>query len=1495
MKIGMRGPTRRPRGKSIRALACIVVCAAAASALAGQSRDVVVFNRVGAHYPGRDLAVYDLRLHRYDEQNLDASFCRRAAAARMLYIGQHAAESAGKAIFGNAERSAAVLALLKSGGLVFFDYNAGCDGRIKKFFRKLGLKHPGDPRGEYCDCATAADSRSPLLASPHRLRGKLGRAFGWWENWPGEYDAPLRHADHADRAAMLVATGVAGKGTIILTRMFSVFRDSAKGQESKKLAENVIAHAFGNLPGPGQTVAVYDPFRRRVPPVNILYLKNAGGVRWHFGESDLRIPLLLAEPVGLTRRPAPVCFVLALPEGVRPGSVVLCTPWGERIPCQVRQVAPDARKIECTFEADLDAHATRLLFVYAGKAPAPRLDAPDGFALVSKRDGFLLRNDRIRVTLYKDRPAIGQIAPTGGHTRNELATWGGVDMGKGNLLRYVDEPFTATVLEDGPVRKSVQYASPGLTVTYTLYARSGALSYSMRSDNARGVSRSTGWAPYGDGERDTLYYEAATGLKKLRLRGGTFYRPFGRIDPYMKEGWLAIEDARGEVVGEFADQDHTTRITVYHHMVHGNTVIVSTRIQDGPAHGAFLAARGDHAAVRRAYVAWKNPPTVVVGRRQQRADVPSPPVPRLGKQFVMMLGNTHWFNGTCTVKDDALRAERLLSEVEKAGANFILSSPRHPGFLSALIASAHGRGVGVCARPALEGKQKRPCPVSGRKLYVEAAARACGFDIDGLYLVDEYEFPGTCDACRAAFRKTYGMDMPAKMDFARLAQPRYSNFIFFKMNVITDLIRDMTQAARAKKPDILCFHVTSPNNHFRPIGYHDLETQSEYLTTTCSDLYSTNLDFVKYMMKHIRGAQGNDRPVLTVNGCLYGARDTFVNAKMHLLAGSNTLWHFGLSFMRTHRDATEANARVFRWLRCTGLGDILARCHPVKYLAVLRDRRAFIDSMKRGQSTGNLTDYERRIRDLCLMRNVPTDILFSKHLSRAELARYKIVIVPSERVLSDDLANTIAEYVRAGGRAIVEGEAVRNPVLAQLCGVAQAAGDMVRVSSLKGVAAPLLGVDAEVTSRIVPVTAAGAAVIATADHGPAVLLADAARAKVACVALTRLPTDVVKRLVRFLGGHRPVEFPEGLEERIETNVLADGRLHVLVAYNPHYSERRSGRIDTSALHAGPDSAAIDFQKGAQSRHEGSVDVDMGPGEFAFVVIGSSRDCALPRAASQMQASPPGYSAKPGMKFLRIEAPPEAQPAEREKAPDKIYVGVFKTAQSPRSGLDMGAGAMLAELKKQPGVAAEYIQDDLPRTLAFYDVVIIPNMKRRAPNLSEHWQRNVRAYVEKGGGVLLVHHSAGYPSTTPPVFPEIATGPDYIPITTMQVVAGHPVATGASLRNRFKDKAQDPAFAQYFRATQLKVGQELQCGFADYIKLAPGRSGRTVVRSVVRGNLGGDPVVVAGAVGKGRVVLSGMNIGCHSTQIGRKHSFTEQTTHGESAILVNSVFWLAEKR
>jgi hypothetical protein len=94
---------------------------------------------------------------------------------------------------------------------------------------------------------------------------------------------------------------------------------------------------------------------------------------------------------------------------------------------------------------------------------------------------------------------------------------------------------------------------------------------------------------------------------------------------------------------------------------------------------------------------------------------------------------------------------------------------------------------------------------------------------------------------------------------------------------------------------------------------------------------------------------------------------------------------------------------------------------------------------------------------------------------------------------------------------------------------------------------------------------------------------------------------------------------------------------------------------------------------------------------------------------------------------------------------------------------------------------------------------------------------------------------------------------------------------------------------------MSKGEALKSGFPDYIKLQPGPDGVVLVKSSFEQGRGGDATVVAGNSGKGRVVISGMNIGAEVGKENGKPVAREKLSKIENNILVNSIYWLGEKR
>ncbi len=1277
-------------------------------------RVMVVYNGEGRSFPGRDLTLYDVNVTRFEGEQLEG-FAEALAEAQLLYIGQYSGGAVEAKIFAVPERAAAVKPFLARGGTLMVDYNGLGSGAVVKFFADIGLKHPGPTQGEYYQVAVAPDAKHEVLGEPHKVGGEVGSAYGWWTGRQDGFRCLFCKKGEPDKAAMLIANEVAGKGTLIITQMFGVFRDEMRPPAAKHIFENILAYAFGGLPGPGEAIPVYDPYELREPVANPCYLNQAHRAPWHLESATARLPVVLGEPIGRQRQAAPVSICWDFPEGTTPESIRIFTYAGYELSCQVRVVSAQEPTFEVLTIVPLKPYQQKLLYVYFGpnasqsEAPAPMLRAS------SSAEGFELHNDRLRVLLAPNVPEIAEIAPLGARVRTELATWAPIDRGRCNHFRNRDETETyeVSLTEDGSVRKTVSYVGPDLSVTYALFAGSEAIFYRIAAKQSSGVSRFTGWAPGGDGVQDTMWYESADGLKRAALHTGEFYRPFDDIRAYMTQGWLAFEDARGEVVGEFMDLQQTGRVSPYVHSAHGHTAIISTKLQDGRAHGAFVAARGDHNTVRAAYLAWKNPPGVLLGEPQTPADVPGPRVPVFGQDFLRIHGGLNWFLGTTTVRAPDELAPRLVREVVERGGNYIIGDDRRPEYVEPLIREAHRMGVGVILKPRAFPTNDRLCPYADHDVYAATAEQAARYRADGYYLVDEFTFPGNCETCRTGFQEKYGMKMPDELDFHRLAEPSYHNWMFFKMGVINDLVRDMTAAVRKNNPDAFVFHVTSPNNHFRLEAYHDLETHSQWVSSNNSDLYSTELDHTRYMMAYIRGAQGNDRPVFTVNGCMYEADEVALNLRHHLMCGSNALWYFDLTFSRMYREAAEACYEAFRMLRDTGLGDILARCRPVRYAAVLRSRAGWYDSVRRGEKTSGLVDYERRIRERVLLRNLPVEVVFTRHLTREALADYRLLIMPSQRELEPESAELIAAWVRDGGTLLVEGETAQNATLAELCKVRLGERNDGPADFI-GTRQPLNGISQQVSSAYVNIEVSEGDVVARMGDQPAAAICQAGKGTAAYLCLLDAPAELMELLVRHLAGAPPLTVPPEVARDIEMTALTDGKCTVVAAYNRHVKESRSFRITPNGIPVPEGARIVETERGRVSEFTGTIPATVEAGDVNFYLLAAPEDYAVPDSIQPAAFKAIQTSLHPGVEFLRLKSKPAPSSKLAKKDPTKLYVAVLKNLRSPLSGLDLGAVPIVTTLQKQDDLVVEYVEDIDAATLSRYEVIIVPNMGTSQP-------------------------------------------------------------------------------------------------------------------------------------------------------------------------------------
>ena len=164
-----------------------------------------------------------------------------------------------------------------------------------------------------------------------------------------------------------------------------------------------------------------------------------------------------------------------------------------------------------------------------------------------------------------------------------------------------------------------------------------------------------------------------------------------------------------------------------------------------------------------------------------------------------------------------------------------------------------------------------------------------------------------------------------------------------------------------------------------------------------------------------------------------------------------------------------------------------------------------------------------------------------------------------------------------------------------------------------------------------------------------------------------------------------------------------------------------------------------------------------------------------------------------------------------------------------------------------------------------DVVVIPQVRGNRKFFSQSTGQ-IRKYVEAGGGVLLLHDAVGFRGH-PPVFPEVGKGSFNVYKDTAVVTGTHPITEGL--------KRSEPFIHCYF----------------DHITMAKGPAGEVLV-----GDEKGKAVMIAGTVGKGRVVLFGTLSGWDLKVRGDRTAGDgpAEPQGSERQLILNAVQWLGSK-
>lgn len=217
---------------------------------------------------------------------------------------------------------------------------------------------------------------------------------------------------------------------------------------------------------------------------------------------------------------------------------------------------------------------------------------------------------------------------------------------------------------------------------------------------------------------------------------------------------------------------------------------------------------------------------------------------------------------------------------------------------------------------------------------------------------------------------------------------------------------------------------------------------------------------------------------------------------------------------------------------------------------------------------------------------------------------------------------------------------------------------------------------------------------------------------------------------------------------------------------------------------------------------------------------------------------------------------------------RIKVAIYNPNDS--GGMVVGQNAIYTTLLKSKDMEPVFISS--LKEASFYDCLIIPSCKRFATEdggtflqvEKEVWKAEsaVRDMVIRDGkGVLLYHDSVGY-NRFPmkrSIFSELCTGANRIESSSIKVSAMHPLTQG------------------------LETDRTYEIMYFDHIAMQRGQAGTTACV-----NDRGDAVLIAGELGRGRVVLNGA--------IPYLKAGEPQEASGiDKDLLISSIYWLVRKQ
>ncbi len=814
-------------------------------------------------------------------------------------------------------------------------------------------------------------------------------------------------------------------------------------------------------------------------PVNAAYLTSATERPWWNDAWTKRRPILVSSQADEQDDFVVVDTVIDFGERIDPGEVRVVTPWETVVPCVATRADASDCAVRLLFKTRLRPHENKPFLVYYGNPAAKGMKIPNDVTLDQDDAAFRIRNGAVDVVFDRNHVTDGLIRSLrilGSHSvlfdrANGYAKAGFV------FTPNADNGWDkGTVVADNELLKTVRFTCADATVTFSVYAEQPRVdwTYRLKNDSANRVRIRMNWAPGGGTSDDDFFYCGKTG-KVLTQRAALDFvtdcmaRPTARIENWISEGWYAFGERRFPCMGGLVfDPKAVSFLSYFSNYGLDMSMDLTHNVEKGePAagSGAIVATAGSVQDFRRIYRRIVKPVVVSVGAAQAKVSKPYR-IPRLDGDWCCDY-NVGWkFPG------DGGSAEPLMKDPE--WANRVVDRLRSYGSTSVCVSgypwwmmrmedkSLYDRIVSAQNGGAFEDHVKKLTPptweemkgcgeelmafhraIHGRGLAVHTWTGAVpGWPLcsDGKFMRDINELSIDImdarvkmgqDSAYSLMLWGEGVALPSALVKKNGAVSYWTwenpQEAFDAFDLQHEFRREFYTRFKKLHPDVPVFLWNEENGQF---SYEKFMSEDEgYFDTMVVEMMLSSLSFryTKHVAKRMR-SHFNNREGHTVWQHYFlmnpGADDRVRHIEWPFLFGVNGFSQENLTYEITNPEMSELTADFFRFAEYTRLGEKVAKMAPVKNLGVYRDPKAFReDVLKRrlDKPYQYFAQQDGRVRAFSELKNFNYDVIGPRYFTAKDLAKYRVVYVPEDDVLSVSEAKELVDYVRNGGSAIVEG------------------------------------------------------------------------------------------------------------------------------------------------------------------------------------------------------------------------------------------------------------------------------------------------------------------------------------------------------------------------------------------------------------------------------------------------------------------------------------------